>query len=809
MKTGLKSKLILITIGVGTIPLVLAMILSYFQGKKSLMEVIGSSFKALAYETSTKVDLLVKDEIFKISHLAGHPTLILSVTEHNKSFKEVQLNQVPDHFKDLALNWKNQNKIESSPVNNRASQVLKDFIKDAPNASSNTIALFITNNKGVLISSVNLYPDFLNSERASWTKIMTKKMDIFIGPLSNDKLTKRFIIEISVPIKNQDGEKIGVLHRIYDAKEFFVHSLDPITFGKSGHVMLINSEGMVLTCPILPTGFRLSDPDLVKAVTWPSASWAQTQGDGHGSEDTSIIGFSPLEQASRHTLASTNQQWFTFAWQASEELFAPTESLLNWVSGAGMFSILLIIIMGSLAANRIVEPIRKLEHKAVSIGRGEKTDTLEIKTGDEIESLAKEINTMSELLQKKFSGLENQVEAQNQEILNLKKYTESILMSVPEVIVIFDPEQKIEYANSAFEKLTKKFPSDFLGQRLGGVSLDFPSEWNQLSVELTKYKKETRIQSGSSLDNIASYTAKDPLNPMTAEPQKDKRATVAFKNKIYAYQFFDVFLDNKEPQRVGLIMKDITEEKELLDQLTQADKLAGLGTLAAGIAHEINNPLYSVMAYTEAIAEQENIPKIRELADKVLKRSKHMASVILNLSGYTRANTQDVIQEVDVNERLDGAVEMALMSLYSDDIDIVKNYNTNAWIKAKPEEIQQAFLNIINNAVQAMEGKGRLEISSRLEGGHVLIDIQDTGPGIPKEHISKVFDPFFTTREVGKGTGLGLNIVHRVVEKYGGNIKINSEMNQGTTVTISLPQSEQKGGADVNKAMSKTPEPSV
>jgi signal transduction histidine kinase len=267
-------------------------------------------------------------------------------------------------------------------------------------------------------------------------------------------------------------------------------------------------------------------------------------------------------------------------------------------------------------------------------------------------------------------------------------------------------------------------------------------------------------------------------------------------------------LENENARRIGLIMKDITEVKDLLDQLTRTDKLAGLGTLAAGIAHEINNPLYAVMAYTEAITEQDSIPKIRELADKVLKRSKHMSSVILNLSGYARSTEMDEVREVDINERIDGATEMALMSSFSDDIELIKNYENVRPIIAKPEEIQQVFLNVIHNSVQAMDGKGKLEISSRQNGGNVVVQIRDTGPGIPKEHLSKVFDPFFTTREVGKGTGLGLNIVHRVVEKYGGNVQIESEVGQGTTVIISLPLSGKKGDADVEKTM-RAPGPSV
>jgi signal transduction histidine kinase len=258
-------------------------------------------------------------------------------------------------------------------------------------------------------------------------------------------------------------------------------------------------------------------------------------------------------------------------------------------------------------------------------------------------------------------------------------------------------------------------------------------------------------------------------------------------DQIFAYKFFDVVLEEEKTRRIGMIMKNITEEKRLLDQLTQADKLSGLGTLAAGIAHEMNNPLYSIMGFTEAILEEKQVSKIQPLAQKLLDRSKHMASVILNLSGYVRTNDKDAMKEVDINERLEAATEMALMTSYTDGIDLVKNFGEIPGIQAKPEEIQQVFLNIISNAVQAMEGKGKLTLTSQQENGFIIVQIRDNGPGIPPEYISKVFDPFFTTKDQGEGTGLGLNIVHRVVKQNGGDIKIESEPGGGTTFVISFP----------------------
>jgi signal transduction histidine kinase len=783
---GLKNKLIVIVIGVGTVPLILAMIFSYLQGNKSLTQVIGASFQALAHETSTKIDLVLKEEVNKITHLAGHPTLVLWVTQQNKYLKQIPLSKIDQEIREQSQAWIKQKPLSLSPTTNRASHVLNDFLKNNPHAAESTSGLFVTNSKGVLVSSINFQPSFINTHLSSWKKIMSGNLETFIGPLIQDPKSKDYTFEFAVPIRDHEDQVVGVLHRVYSARDYFPHALETITFGETGHVMLIDSDGVVLTCPILPTGHRLADRELVKAVTGLKAAWTQTQGDGHGSEDTSIIGYSPLEKTSPYTLTSSNQRWFTFAWQDSHELFAPTQNLLSWVSGAGIFSILLIVIMGSLAANKIVRPIQQVQSAAQSIGRGETVEPLDIKTGDEIESLAEEINTMSGLLQKMFSGLEYQVEAKTQEVIHLKKYTNSILMSVPEIVLILDPDLKIEYANAAFEQFTGCLPDRYLKHALPEISLEPSKEWRLLNKEVEKYQWGIKNDHPSLTKSDSTYKAKDPLAPSDGN-SKDSQNTITLGDQIFAYQFFDVILEEEKTRRIGLIMKDITEEKRLLDKLTQAEKLSGLGTLAAGIAHEMNNPLYSIMGFTEAILEEKQISKIQPLAQKVLDRSKHMASVILNLSGYTRTNDKDISKEVDVNEKIEAAVEMALMASYTDDISLEKNFGSVTGILAKPEEIQQVFLNIISNAVQAMKGKGTLTLSSQQDHGFVVVQIRDTGPGIPPEHITKVFDPFFTTKGQGEGTGLGLNIVHRVVNQYGGNIKIESEPGEGTTFVISFP----------------------
>ena len=785
---GLKNKLIRTMIVVGTLPLLLAMVISYVQGNKSVQEVIGASFKALAFETATKTDFILKEEISKNIHRASHPTLILTARSQNQIVGNIAAPEIKDYFAEKIAAWKQGDEAIHPILNNAGSRVLKSLLRDNSISSRATRAMYITDTRGALVSSINFYPDFLNADDPAHKRVMAEgESFVYLSDIYKDAEQGEFVFHLAVPIKNFEKNIFGIFHRIYSAKDFFSPSIEPIIFGETGHVMMINSDGVVIDCPILPTGTHLDDAELVRSVTGPEAHWAQTHGDGHGSSDVSIIGFAPLLETNAYINPSSGKKWFTFAWQSSHELFAPTRKLFQWISAAALISILLIVFMGSLASNRIVQPIRHLQDTTARIGRGEQVEPLNIRTGDEIESLANEVNTMNRLLAEAFSGLEAEVQKKTTALRYLQEYTESILMSVPDVLLIFNESLKLEYVNQAFEKIGGVTGKDVTGKSLEDLPAEFQEQWKFLGEELRRFSQG--IVSLASPSPASANEPRDPLAPKVPGASGEKRNVITLGNRVFVYQFFkvDVKTDGKRP--IGLLMRDISEEKALQDQLAMAEKLSGLGTLAAGIAHEMNNPLYSIMGYTEAILDEKDSGKIQTFAGKILSRARHMASVILNMSGYARSKTTDETQDVNLNERLDAAIEMALMASYSDNVDLVKNYSPLPLIKAKPEEIQQIFLNIIRNGVQAMEGKGQLTIASSRVDGNIVTRISDTGPGIPKEYLSKVFDPFFTTKEQGKGTGLGLNIVHRLVEKYGGQIEVTSQLNVGTTFTITFPVS--------------------
>ena len=230
----------------------------------------------------------------------------------------------------------------------------------------------------------------------------------------------------------------------------------------------------------------------------------------------------------------------------------------------------------------------------------------------------------------------------------------------------------------------------------------------------------------------------------------------------------------------------VQEEQELRAQLMQADKLATLGTFAAQIAHDLKNPLYCIREFAQFIEEELDPSRIKEYSQEILKADTYLTSIVEGLTTYTRFSRSEP-ESVQLADLLDQAVKMARFATISHEVEIVREYQSIPSMHADPAELLQVFVNLITNAVQSMDGQGRVTLTIQREASAILVSIKDTGPGIPAASLPKLFTPFFTTKERGVGTGLGLSIVRTLVGKYGGDIRVDSEEGKGATFQIRFP----------------------
>ena len=277
-------------------------------------------------------------------------------------------------------------------------------------------------------------------------------------------------------------------------------------------------------------------------------------------------------------------------------------------------------------------------------------------------------------------------------------------------------------------------------------------------------------------------TLKTLLPASSIMRMKDPAATTL---RVFSYPILD---DNGRLLSVIENTRDITEEQKLQEQLIQSEKLVGIGILASGIAHEINNPLSGIMGMTEVALEEEDSSKIKSYLADVLNCAERIGEITKGLRSYSRIAKDEDQTLIDINGVLEGSVKMVRMATKLSPVEVIQNFQDLEKIEANPGEIQQVFTNLITNAFQAMNGKGgRLTLSTRSLKGWVETQVADTGMGIPEFYLKKIFDPFFTTKKSGEGTGLGLNIVYRIVTKYRGKIDVESKEMQGTTFTVKFP----------------------
>lgn len=370
----------------------------------------------------------------------------------------------------------------------------------------------------------------------------------------------------------------------------------------------------------------------------------------------------------------------------------------------------------------------------------------------------------------------------------LQQYTETILDSVPNPIIIIRRNAQVEYFNMAARQILHSPHSREREQTLYEMIHANTETHARLRKSLEGFLGKTgSTPSGPLAKRPASEAAADPLDPHPHPQEGPDHGGLRIGSRVFQYVWFQVHAGPGDETRVGLVLRDITEESRLQDQLIQAEKWAGLGILTSGVGHELNNPLFSVIGFGEAILTEDDPTIMREHAVNIVVAAKRMAEIIHVFTHQSHVEATEAPRDLDVTEQLEQALQTVRLTAGGEEWDVQKDYAPVPKVKARPEDIRQVFTNIITNAVQAMNGRGTLRLATHALGDVITVGIHDSGTGIPQAFASKIFDPFFTTKGQGHGKGLGLTIVRRIMMKYGGDVQVESEEGRGTTFILTFP----------------------
>ncbi|HRB31313.1 MAG TPA: ATP-binding protein [Ferruginibacter sp.] len=333
-------------------------------------------------------------------------------------------------------------------------------------------------------------------------------------------------------------------------------------------------------------------------------------------------------------------------------------------------------------------------------------------------------------------------------------------------------------------------------------------------LEVAEFKYNRTLHDKAAITNV--------LNASIKEIEKQKKNIEDAKNVIDR-NLAELDKQKKLTEEKNVELNEaMTILKEAQEQLVQSEKMASLGQLTAGVAHEINNPINFVSAnikplkedlaeimqciqlYEQAITENKletffekveeyknktgisfSIEEVKSLLRGIEEGAARTSEIVKGLRNFSRLD-QNVVKKTNLNEGIESTLAL-LHSAYKDRVEIVKDLGQIPEVDCLPGQLNQVFMNIISNAVQAIPGEGKIFIKTWATDNLVKISIKDTGPGMSDETKKKIFDPFFTTKDVGKGTGLGLSISYGIIQKHNGKIEVESVKGEGAVFIITLP----------------------
>jgi len=299
---------------------------------------------------------------------------------------------------------------------------------------------------------------------------------------------------------------------------------------------------------------------------------------------------------------------------------------------------------------------------------------------------------------------------------------------------------------------------------------------------------------------VANQAASAIHNARLYRAEEERRAELAELNQT---------LEDRVRARTAELERANREIRETQAQLVQSGKMASLGMLVAGVAHEINTPIGSIAANSDLVKravemvkqriEAADVPAdlakdpnlllaietLRQASETELLACQRITSIVKSLRNFARLDESEE-KSVDLHEGIDSTLTLLVHELKKG-VEVVKNYGDLPNVVCFPSQLNQVFMNLLSNAILAMEGKGTITITTEREGEHVVLRFADTGAGIAPENLERIFDPGFTTKGVGVGTGLGLSICYRIIQDHHGTIEVSSVVGQGTEFTVRLP----------------------
>jgi len=439
------------------------------------------------------------------------------------------------------------------------------------------------------------------------------------------------------------------------------------------------------------------------------------------------------------------------------------------LAGITLFPLILFVLylFPFYLAKSVTVPIKKLVKATEIVSGGDLDYTIKVKSRDEIGILMGAFNKMVKMLKKTTVSL---------------NYFEEIINTMGEALMVTDSQDRIELVNQAAQDLLGYKKDELLGKNMNSIV----SIVSYFASPQESEKMRSSIEAIWRINNGREF----PVLCSCSEV-KDKEGKVV--NKIYIVR--DVTHIKKTEEELIEAYKEL---KKVQDELIQSEKVALIGKLASGVAHEIKNPLSIILQgiYLVDNVVLEKNSELKETIEMIKEAVRRADNVIRRILNYARASKL-ILQPQRICEVIDEGLSLVEQQLKLKNIEIEREYPSEPiLIEADKVMLSQVFLNLATNSQDAMPQGGKIKIKVYEEEDFCIVEFEDTGEGIPPERLSKIFEPFYTTKRAGEGTGLGLAMVELIIARHNGKIDVESQLGKRTKFIIKLPKLKEERRKD-------------
>ncbi|MFQ5603976.1 MAG: ATP-binding protein [bacterium] len=589
--------------------------------------------------------------------------------------------------------------------------------------------------------------------------------------LTNEKFVDRIIPAISyfLPVyslKNREELQGILIANVYAQTLFDILAEAPVSAGR--RTILADSEGFYI--------YNSDKTEWNKLLAlrkegnierdFPAAAHEQILSGKPGlieEQTNKIVAYTPI-----YFTGSKDNFLVLLRCISKDLIHQPSRSFMKLVLLFGSASFAIALVLGFVAANQFTRPIKDLSKSSEMLAKGHLDYRIHLDTNDEIEQLAVDFNHMADVIKhhqeqlKEYAEiLEQKVAERTRELSKTLNYLQKLIDSSVDAIITLDTERNITLFSRGAQKIFGYQVSEVIGKQICTLCKSCVEKRCPLIEVADTDKKLHSYQ----IDFVKKNGQTLPIN-ISASPIKN---------------------ENEEVTGILTIGKDMTEQIKMGKQIQQAEKLAGIGQLAAGIAHQLNTPLASIILSAQMTKEVVDDKEILDDLDRIERQADHCEKIIKELLSFSRpADTSKSAVKLEDIIRL--IIDLMHKKFKNSHITVSTEFDERgSAIYGNANQIEQLFFNLLNNAQDAMTDGGEIKISTSRNLNKVQVKVSDTGMGIPKENLNKIFDPFYTNKDVGKGTGLGLSVCYGIVKEHKGRIEVESESGKGTTFTITLP----------------------